>query len=714
MNALPASFAVMNIRTAVRAALTGASVMLGVLWAAAGASAQEALEEIIVSAPHYVPSSNTAATKMDAPLIETPQSISVVTRDQVDLLNMQNLSQAVRYSSGVIGENYGADERYDWLTLRGFNPVQYVDGLQAPVGSVPNVGLDLYGFESVEVLKGPASVLYGLAPPGGIVNLTSRRPRDEFGGELQAQYGQYNAKQVAADITGPAGSQLSYRLTALYRDRETQMDYVDSERTYVAPALTWAIAESTKLTLLGYYQKDRIDGDGGGFLPAQGVVLPSPFGRLPTGRNTGEPDYNTYQREQYGVGYDFRHDFNEQVSFQQNLKYFSADVLMRSVYGAGLLRNEDGTIADGRTLMRYNFPFDEYVRSFAVDSRLQVKFDTAALAHTLLVGVDWRRYNNNSVFGFDLAPSIDIFAPVYGAEIVTPDLFPYTQQTQKQLGLYLQDHVKVDRWVFTLSGRHDTVKADNSGVDTEDKEFSYRAGINYVFESGFAPYLAYARSFQPTYGADFSGTPFKPTYGKQIEAGIKYEPRWLGEDSNALVTLAVYQLKQENVLTPDIDPTHPAFSNVQTGEVEVKGLELEGVARFHERLSLNGSYSFTDSEVTHSNNPDELGKRMVLVPEHKLSLLADYTFQTGTLAGFGFSGGVRYLSDLYGDSANEWRTPSVTLFDAVLHYNTRGGWSLALNGSNIFDKEYLSRCSNETQCFYGLRRNVTFTVSRKL
>lgn len=714
MNALPASFAVMNVRTAVRAALTGTSVVLGVLWAAAGASAQESLEEVIVSAPHYVPSSNTAATKIDVPLIETPQSISVVTRDQVDLLNMQNLSQAVRYSSGVIGENYGADERYDWLTMRGFNPIQYVDGLQAPVGSVPNVGLDLYGFESVEVLKGPASMLYGAAPPGGIVNLTSRRPRDEFGGELQAQYGQYNAKQIAGDITGPISDQVSYRLTALYRDRETQMDYVDSERTYVAPALTWAIAESTKLTLLGYYQKDRIDGDGGGFLPAQGVVLPSPFGRLPTGRNTGEPDYNTYQREQYGVGYDFRHDFSDRVSFQQNLKYFSADVLMRSVYGAGLLLGEDGTPVDGRTIARYNFPFDEYVRSFSVDSRLQTKFDTGALAHTLLVGVDWRRYTNNSVFGFSMAPPIDIFAPVYGAEpIVTPDLFPYTQQVQKQLGLYAQDHVKVDQWVFTLSGRHDTVKADNAGTDTEDKEFSYRAGINYVFESGLAPYISYARSFLPTYGADFNGTPFKPTFGKQIEAGIKYEPRWLGEHSRALVTLAAYQLKQTNVLTSDPDPSH-AFANVQTGEVEVKGLELEGVARFRERLSLNGSYSFTDSEVTRSNNAAELGKRMVLVPEHKLSLLADYTFQDGQLAGFGFSGGVRYLSDLYGDAANEWRTPSVTLFDAVLHYNTRSGWSLALNGSNIFDKEYLSRCSTEAQCFYGLRRNVTFTVARKL
>jgi len=664
----------------------------------------EQLEEVVVSAPNYVPTTNTAATKLDVPLIETPQAITVVTRDQVDLLNMQNLGQAVRYTSGIIGENFGSDERYDWLTLRGFYPIQYVDGLQAPVGSVTNVGLDLFGFESVEVLKGPSSVLYGQTPPGGIVNLTSRRPLDEFGGELQAQFGQYSAKQIATDVTGPASEAVAYRLTGLYRDRDTQTDGVNSKRLYVAPALSWQIAETTRVTFLGYYQDDEVNGDGGGFLPAQGVVLPNPNGRIPTNRNAGEPEYNTYQREQYAVGYDFRHDFTEQLSVQQNVKYSSADVKMLSVYGAGLQ-------PDLRTLNRFNFPFNEEVRSFAVDTRLQAKTELGAVKHNFLVGVDWRRYTNDSEFAFAFGPPIDIFAPVYGTPVVTPStFFPFTQQVQKQLGFYAQDQAKIGKWVFTVSGRQDKVKADNAGRDTDDDEFSYRGGINYVFDSGVAPYVAYARSFQPTYGADFAGNPFRPTLGTQVEAGVKIEPRNLGRNARALITLAAYELTQENVLTPDPDPTRPFF-NVQTGEVEAKGLELEAVARFRERLSVNASYSYTDSEVTKSNGPD-LGKRLFMVPENKISLLTDYTFQTGPAAGFGCSAGVRYMSDSFGDPANLWRTPSVTLLDAVLHYD-RVGWHMALNGSNIFDKEYLSRCSSNEQCFYGLRRNVTFTVARK-
>src|SRR5690348_9006957 len=161
----------------------------------------QTLEGVIVSAPDYVPRDTNGAAKSTIPLIETPQSVTVIPRDQIDLLDWQNLSQVVRYTSGVIGENYGPDPRYDWLTLRGFYPPEYIDGLQAPIGSVANVGVDLFGFQSVEVLKGPSSTLYGLSPPGGIVNLTSRRPEAQFSGEGQLQGGSFGDGQVAGDVT---------------------------------------------------------------------------------------------------------------------------------------------------------------------------------------------------------------------------------------------------------------------------------------------------------------------------------------------------------------------------------------------------------------------------------------------------------------------------------------------------------------------------------
>ena len=678
---------------------------LGPAVARAEDSAATTLEEAVVTAPRYVPTASTTASKMDVPLIETPQSVSVISRDQVDLLNMQNLGQAVRYTAGIVGENFGSDERYDWLTLRGFYPVQYIDGLQAPVGSVTNVGLDLYGFESIEILKGPASVLYGLAPPGGIVNLTSRRPENTQGGEVALQVGEYADKQLVGDFAGPVGDAVDYRFTGLYRHRNTQTDGVTSERTYLAPAATWKIDPATRVTFLGYYQNDQVDGDGGGFLPAQGTLLPNPNGHIPTNRNAGEPNYNAYHREQYGFGYDARHDFSDRLSLQQNLKYSSSSSTMLDVYGAGLQ-------ADLRTLTRYNFPFNEDVRSFAVDTRLTGKVSGGGIDQTLLLGVDWRRYTNFSKFGFAFGPSIDIFNPVYGATaITTPALFPYTQQVQKQTGVYLQDMGKIGHVVLTLGGRYDAVRATNGATGRDDNEFSYRAGVNYVCDSGFAPYVAYAKSFQPTYGATFAGMPFIPTYGKQIEGGIKFEPHTLAAGNHLYTTLAVYQLKQNNVLTPDPVPAH-LFFNVQTGEVEVKGVELEGVARFQERLSVNWSYSYTKSEVTRSNGAD-LGKRLFMVPENKVSLLVDYTIQHGAIRGFGLSGGVRYISDYFGDSANQWRTPGNTLIDAVLHYDVNR-WHVALNAANLFDKEYLSRCSSNDQCFYGLRRNVTLTVGRKL
>lgn len=676
---------------------------------AANKKAVKQLEGVVVSAPNYVPKQTNDAVKLAIPLIETPQSVTVIPRDQIDLLDWQNLSQVVRYTSGVIGENYGPDPRYDWLMLRGFTPPEYIDGLQAPIGSVASVGLDLYGFQNVEVLKGPSSTVYGLSPPGGIINLTSRRPEAQFSGELGAQYGSYGNAQLNGDFTGPldADGHFLGRLTAVWFDKGTQTDGVDTDRQYIAPAVTWVISPETNLTLLSYFQHDDVYGDGGGFLPIYGVALPNPLGTVPTNRNLGEPDYNHFARDQYGVGYDFSHKFNEDWRFEQNLKYFSNDVKIKQVYGAGLELNADGTPTDYRTVDRYNFPFNENVKSFNVDSRVEGKIESGQLDQKLLFGIDYRRYTDSAAYGFAVAPSIDLFNPVYGAAITTPALFPYTQEVQKQTGLYGEDQFKLDRWVLTLGGRYDHVDSDNFGKSTTDDKFTYRVGLNYLFENGFAPYVSYATSFQPVAGADFSGNAFKPTEGSQVEAGIKFQPTFLPNGQNMLLTAALYDLKQKNVLTPDPNPAHTFFS-VQTGAVEVKGAELEFVARLNEMWSFNGAYTYTDSEVTKSNGSD-LGKELVQVPKQMLSGLVDYTEASGRL---GASLGMRYVGESYGDPANAFRTPSVVLWDATVHYSM-DKWLLQLNVANLFDRAYLSRCSSDSQCFYGLRRAVNLTLTRR-
>jgi iron complex outermembrane recepter protein len=692
------------------------------------ASQPAAVTEVVVTAPRYVPHTSAAGTKMDTPLIETPESITVINRDQIDLLNEQNLGQAVRYTAGVIGENYGEDERYDWLTLRGFSPVQFVDGLQAPVGSVSNSGVDLYGFQAVEILKGPASVLYGLAPPGGIVNMVSRRPEDNFGGSMQILGGSYDDKQIAGDVTGAVTDSLSLRLTAMLRDRDTQTEGVHSSRDYVAPAATWHIDPQTDLTLLSYFQWDDLRGEGGGFLPAAGIYSPNPLGAISPSTNLGDYAYNHFQHRQYGVGYDFTHKFNDHLKFEQNFKYFDSLGKMMDVYGAGLattttpgaglfpylnplngVQETDPTTglplySNYRTVDRYNFPFEEAINSINWDSRLTAKFDTGPVSNNVLLGVDYRRYMDLASYGFSVAPSIDLYTPNHNQAITTPPMMPYTDETQSQVGLYGQDTLKYQHWVLTLTGREDWVNSVNFGTPQDNEAFSYRAGLNYVFPIGVAPYISYATSFQPTPGAGANGQAFKPTTGDQVEAGIKYEPTNLGHGIKLLTTLAVYDIHQDNVL--ETDDVNPNFQ-IQTGQVEVKGVELETVARINERLSLNGSFSYTESRVDTAPVTE-----LTLTPRYKASLFADYTLDRGVLAGLGGGVGYRYISSTYGDTANQWRAPGYGLVDATVHYDYHK-WRIAVEASNLFDKIYISQCSSETDCFYGLRQNVVATLTRK-
>ena len=686
------------------------ALLIGAVLAAGNAQAQDELGEVVVTAPRYVSTEGNSASKSDIPLVEMPQSVSVVSRDMIDLLNWTSLNESVRYSAGATGEAFGPDERYDWLQVRGFDPVQFIDGVQAPIGSVNNTGTDLYGSESVEVLKGPAAALYGQAPPGGIVNMVSRRPRDEFGGELEAQVGEYNMWQVAGDVTGPMTDTISGRITALYRDRETQVDFLTSKRLFISPAVTFHIGDDTDLTLLANYQDDDLENQSTGFLPIFGTALPNPFGQVPVGRNLGETGYNNFKREQWSAGYDFSHRFNDRFSIQQNLKYFDVKVDSRAVFGTGLLdATFDGVPDDFRTVTRSDFPFNERINSITVDTRAYFDLGGDNVEQSLLVGMDYRNYDGFSEFGFAAAPSIDLFAPVYNAVIPPAPLFTFINETRKQIGFYAQDQIKAGRFVLTLNGRNDSVERDPAfGSTQKDNKFTYRAGVNYVFDNGIAPYIQTATSFQPVSGATFGGVPFEPTTGDQVEAGVKYDGRNLGPNVKVFGSVAAYEIVQKNVLTPD--PAHLFFS-LQAGEVEVKGVELEVGARIRERLTFNLAYTSIDSEITKTTGSD-LGNKLVAVPDELFSGLVDYTFQQGPLAGLGFGLGLRYRGHLFGDGANTFESDTVTVYDAILHYDTEK-WRVAVNASNFTDEIFVDRCSSTSNCFYGTRRLITGSVTRK-
>ncbi|GGE90568.1 TonB-dependent siderophore receptor [Sphingomonas prati] len=702
----------MNSRFARTALILLTTAIAAPSWAQAG-DVESVPDSVVVIAPDFVPVTTSVGTKTSAPLIEVPQSVSVVTRDQIDLLNFIDVQQAVRYTAGITGENYGPDLRYDFLTVRGFIPVQYIDGLQAPVSaSISNVGIDLYGFQSLEVLKGPASVLYGTNPPGGLYNLTSRRPDAAFGGELQVKYGNDDFKQAAGTVTGALTDGVRARVTGLYRDRDSQTDFVHAKRAYLAPALAVDIGPDTVLTGLGHYQHDRIDGDTNGFLPVLGVLRDNPVGEVPRSVNLGEPDYNSYRRNQFSAGYELVHDFGTDARFTQNARWSEYHEDQRTIYASGLG-------ADNRTVTRSNFPYQDDVAQFAVDSRLEATRWTGPVQHSLLVGVDYRNYREASAFGFGAASSIDLFEPVYGqGTIVTPALTPSTDQRLRQTGVYVQDQLKYNRFVLTLSGRQDWTWTTNyaGAVPSTAKQdkFSYRVGGSYIADSGVAPYVSYATSFQPVVGQGLDGRAFDPTSGKQWEAGVKYDACGLPSDVKLFATAAVYRLRQDNVVTPD--PTNILF-NVQTGQATVKGVELEAVTRIRDRLSINASYTYADAKVTRSNVAGQVGAGLFGQPKHKASAFVDYSFRDGALSGFGLGGGVRYLSNSPGALPGPfvttvYNTGRSTLFDAVLRYDL-GDWRVALNGTNLLDKRYAGRCTGDVGCFFGQSRQVIATLTRR-
>lgn len=684
--------------------------------------------DIVVVARHYVPEGAETATKTNIPLIQTPQSISVITRDQIDLLNFIDAQQAVRYTAGAFGENYGPDPRYDFITVRGFTPKQYIDGLAVPATTtISAVGVDLYAFQSLDILKGPASVLYGAAPPGGILNEVSRRASPEFGGEAELKAGTDNFFEGAATITGPVAPWLDARGTALYRDSEGQIKFQHNKRLLLAPTATIKIGSKTRLTPLFYYQHDHNLGGNGGFLPLYGTLLPNPTG-LKISRSTNLDDPHTeFVRSQWAGGFDFEHRFTDSIAFHSNSKWswYDEKTPIGLYSGGGFINTTDPSLPSYyRTLQQYNFSYAERVKSFAADNRIDAKVKTGIVTQKLLAGVDYRNVSNNAKFGFVFAGLLDAFNPVYDPAFEQRIGYPfqYNDQKLKQTGLYGQDQIGIDQLFITLGGRYDWVNINSFGAVQKEHKFTYRAGANYVMSSGLAPYISYSTSFEPVLGQDtVTGQPFKPTSVNEWEGGLKYDARALPSNIKLFATAAVFDIKEKNFVVAQVGPT--PIGGTQAGEVQVKGLELELVSRINQQLSINAAYSYNHSEVTSNPNaPGDVGFPLPTTPKHKLSLFADYTIKHGMLAGLGGGAGVRYNSSSAGTLPSGTFpavpfgptivTGQATLFDAIIHYDTPR-FRFAVNASNLFDKNYVARCTGLYGCVYGAGRQVIATLTGK-
>jgi len=676
--------------------------------------AQRSTESAFGPAQGYVATRSATGTKTDTPLVETPRAISVVTREQLDAQQPRTASEALRYTPGVITQSGPLGLNDATIRIRGFSTtvgqVYYKDGTRVASPAYYGYGgFEPYGLERLEVLRGPASVLFGQNQPGGIVNMVSKRPSAEPIREVQLLAGSHQRAQIAADLGGALteDGQWSYRLVALGRDSNTQIDNIADNRRYVAPSISWKPSDRTELIVRAEYQLN--EGAANNALPANGTVLPNINGRIPVNRSLGTSRDNTESYETQSIGYQLEHRATDVWTLRQNVRFSWFDADRRTMRNAGWPKNVNGDPIIDRIIYRQSWQLLAKGDTTTVDNQVQAKFNTGAVEHTVLLGLDYHRSKGDLRGGLGGATPLDLYAPDGTSTPTIPENW-HTNSLDEQTGLYLQDQLKQGRWVVSLSGRQDWSRQVRNnlrtGVNTVQKDdaFTGQAGAVYLFDNGWAPYLSYSQSFVPVAGTSFSGEQFKPEKGVQYEAGVKYAP----PNTKAMVTLSVFDLRRRNVTTPDLD--NPGES-VQTGEVRSRGVELEGKANLAQGLDVIAALSYTRVKVTESNDPAELGTTPSGVPRQMASLWLDYT----VLPGLTLSAGARRTGATWGDDLNTFRVRGYTLLDAGVRYDlgkaspSFKGWQLALNVQNLTDKIYAD-CGSEDFCEYGIRRNGTLSL----
>lgn len=658
----------------------------------------------------FVASRSTAGTKTDTPLMETPQSISVIGRDQMEARNVQTINEALHYTAGV-GTYYSNDIRNDAFTIRGFSAdYLYLDGTR--LTAVAGRGLDQwrvdpFTLERIEVVKGPTSVTYGQGEPGGVVNMVSKLPTENARGEVELYAGNYKQFGIGIDTSGPVdpNGTLLYRFIAKETYAQNQVDYVHGTRTLLAPSLTIRPSADTTITLQATYLHDNTM-DTNNFLPRYGTVSSSIFGqRISTSLMTSNPNYENYDKTQYSFGYLLDHRISDNWSFRQNFRYEHLDLNNQALFGYRLSADQQ-TMALAAMNLRSNY------NNVALDNQLHGKVQTGPIEHTVLAGFDFSNQNYVDNEGYGYGYSINLYSPVY-TPVTTPD-FNDTQmrQVQRQFGLYVQDQMKYDKhWILAVSGRQDWVNSTtadhlaNTRTGQNDSAFSGRAGLMYLFDSGVAPYVSYATSFLPVVGVTAYNQPYKPLKSRQTELGVKYKPTFM----NATFSAALFDLRQTNTLSAVPDPS--LQGSIQVGETRSRGIELEATAELTDNLKLLAAYTLQDVKVVAGSALDTtVGKAPSATPRNLASLWLDYTFSGGPLRGLGAGAGVQYVGPSWGDTGNTYQVASFTIADLAIHY-TVPHWRFVLSANNVFDRTYVSRCGSDTRCQYGQRRNALATAT---
>ncbi|WP_192458748.1 TonB-dependent siderophore receptor [Musicola keenii] len=675
-------------------------------------------ESVTAPLKGVVAKESAAGTKTSTPLVKTPQSVSVVTRDQMDDQAVANVSDALNYSSGVVTNYRGSSNRSDEVIARGFRYApKFLDGLSYGLNGQAGVmgKIDPWLLERVELVHGPASVLYGQVNPGGLISMTSKRPTAEEIHKIKFSAGNQSLGEAAFDFGGALNDDKSllYRLNGIASTRKEFVNDYKQQRVAIAPAITWLPNPDTSFTLLTSYQNDPKAGQRN-FLPAYGTVFGTSAGYLPYDFNVSDPNYNQSKREQTAIGYIFDHSFNDVFSFQQNFRYSQLNEKYKYlVYSTG------GT-ATNTTLSRRAQREETEANELGLDNQLKAKFSTGEISHTLIGGLDYKWTDRDYKLWRAAGSQYDLdwANPTYGLNINESTQSLTTNQRKKldQTGAYLQDQLEWNQWNLLLSGRHDwsQVKTTNRNTSTTDErndaKFTGRTALLYAFDNGISPYISYSTSFEPNLDSGAPGTaPFDPTTGEQSEVGIKFQPK----GSNTLLTVSLFDITQKNISS--YNSTIGYYE--QIGKVKSKGVETEAHTQLTPEISLIAAYTYTDAETKESNTASQVNKSPAAIPRHTASAWGNYSFLTGPLKGVTLGSGVRYIGTSYGDNAESFKVPAYTLYDAMARYElgealpNLKGTTLQLNVNNLTDKHYVASCSGTTACFYGSGRTVVASVS---
>jgi len=688
------------------------AVISSVVTVSAYSAPQEAnMETIQVLGDTY---RNTATKTVLAPE-ETPQAVTVINRDTLEQRQASSLSEAVRYTPGVNTElRGGAVTRLDLFNIRGFiNYQNFYDGLAIPYNTwnlQPQI--DPIAIEQVEVFKGPTSVLYGNIPPGGMVNMIAKTPQREAAHRVGVSTDTEALREISVDSTGAIqDTSLAYRMVALARKKDGQAGHSEEERYVVAPSLDWRISQDTSVNFNLYYQADPAAGIYTS-LPAKGSVLHSDQGSLSSDSFSGDNNWNTYDREFLMLGYKVQHQLASDWSLLHTARYTDADLLQKNMYHQ--------KSSDGRHYPRNAYLTDETMESWVVDTQLSGDLRWGAAQHYTLFGLDYQNMSSNVGYDDTLAgvvPAIDIFEP--NNNQVDPSSLSFVYQDQHdievtQTGLYAQDQILWNQWVFLAGARYDEyeLKDDQQTLyagspSTSDKNIrhynlAFRAGAMYQFDNGISPYLSYSESFEPT-DMDNRGNVFDPSKGEQWEAGLKY----LSLDGTTGLNLALFELTKQDALVND---PNDSYAKIQTGEIRSRGVEIE----LNHALSLDTNvaltYSYIDMKITDDPNLD--GKTPVWVPEQTASAWVNHQLTSGLEV----SVGARYVGESQGNANNTFKVPDYTLFDTALNYDlaqldtSLSGAKLSLSATNLLDKTTYS-CFDELNCWYGDERNVKAKIT---